>query len=130
MKYFVIEEWNGKRHCHLTDDPPRSAKAVGERLGREVERYVLSATQATFKLSFLMQLAEQGLLVRYVQPARQAQTPECLQQLGLTQPTTRQEIDKAFRALVKMAHPDQGGSHNLVIKLYNARERARKLVLA
>jgi len=129
MKYFVITEWSGKRHCHLTDEPLR-LKQCPDRLEHEVERYVLTDTQATFKLSFLYNLAEQGLLQRYAEPARQAAVPECLKQLGLTQPTTRQEIDRAFRVLAKVHHPDHGGDRNFMIRLYNARERARKLVLA
>lgn len=128
MYYLVIESWNGRRHCHVTDVPPRP-KQHPDHLAHEVERYLLSATQATFKLDMLRQMAEQDLLIRYAQGPRQTETPQCLKQLGLTMPTNRQEIDKAFRALVKMAHPDQGGTNNLVIRLYNARERARKLVL-
>lgn len=129
MYYFVVEEWNGKRHVHVTDVPPR-LKQHPDHLAHEVERYLLNETQATFKLSFLSQLADQGLLVQYTVPKSNSSTPECIKQLGLTMPTTRNEIDKAFRSLVKAAHPDRGGNNNLVIRLYQARERARKLVLA
>jgi hypothetical protein len=131
MYFFVVEEWNGKRHHFKTEVPPSPTKPVGERLGREVERYGLTPEQAGFTLSMLIALAAAGVLNKYVPaPRAQTSTPECLKKLGLTQPTSREEIDKAFRALVKTAHPDRGGSHNLMIQLYQARERARKVVLA
>ena len=35
--------------------------------------------------------------------------PECLQELGLTAPCTREEVLAAYRQRVKTVHPDHGG---------------------
>lgn len=61
-------------------------------------------------------------------PPRQQpiQLPEWAIVLGLHFPITRSSIDSAYRALVRKAHPDHGGSHEAMIRLNRAVTDARK----
>lgn len=54
------------------------------------------------------------------------QLPEWAIVLGLQFPITRSSIDSAYRALVRKAHPDHGGSHEAMIRLNRAVTDARK----
>ena len=50
--------------------------------------------------------------------------PDCLQVLGLELPCTQDDIHRAFRARVKIAHPDRGGSNAAFRHLYEAYREA------
>lgn len=58
------------------------------------------------------------------QRQRYGETPECLVLLGLTQPVTEDQIKRAYRTLVKEAHPDRGGNHEACTQLMSAYELA------
>jgi len=53
--------------------------------------------------------------------------PACAVVLGLTMPWTAEEAKRAFRALVKTAHPDSGGSNDEFRKLHEAYGEAKRL---
>lgn len=52
--------------------------------------------------------------------------PDCWKVLGVSPKATLDEIEAAFRAKVRKAHPDAGGSNQEMIVLNWAREQARK----
>ena len=55
------------------------------------------------------------------------QVPACLQVLNLAWPCTMEEVQAAYRRLVKSAHPDGGGDHNKFLELQMAYEQALRL---
>lgn len=51
--------------------------------------------------------------------------PDCFRQLGFTEwPKSKEEVKRAYRELVKTAHPDNGGSAEAFQKLVDAFEQA------
>jgi hypothetical protein len=54
-------------------------------------------------------------------------TPPCLAALGLSWPSTDADIRRAYRARVKTAHPDGGGSSQKFIELRVAYQQALAL---
>ena len=54
------------------------------------------------------------------QAPRGAAFPTCFQHLGLAWPCTPSDVRRAFRALAKTTHPDQGGTHEGFIALKTA----------
>jgi hypothetical protein len=52
------------------------------------------------------------------------QIPRCLKVLNLSWPCTIADVRKAYRGLVKQAHPDGGGSHEKFLELQEAYEQA------
>lgn len=58
-----------------------------------------------------------------VEPARSSMTrKEALETLGLKETATRDEIQSAYRAMMKRVHPDAGGSDALASRVQDARE--------
>jgi hypothetical protein len=51
---------------------------------------------------------------------------DCWAVLGIAPNAGLEEIEMAFRALARRAHPDAGGSHDAMARLTAAREQARK----
>jgi hypothetical protein len=56
------------------------------------------------------------------------QAPECLTTLNLSWPCTANDVKKAYRSLVKGAHPDGGGSHERFLALQDAYEQALRML--
>jgi hypothetical protein len=53
----------------------------------------------------------------------------CWDVLGIEEGADEEEIDQAFRAKAKEAHPDRGGSTELMAELTNARATAMKMIM-
>ncbi|MEM1305391.1 MAG: J domain-containing protein, partial [Planctomycetota bacterium] len=54
-------------------------------------------------------------------------TPPCFRALGLRPPSSRDQILQAYRARVKHAHPDLGGSRREFARLQRHFEQAMRL---
>lgn len=54
-------------------------------------------------------------------------SPSCFFSLGLTYPSTKAEVHKAFRRLSMKAHPDHGGNEKEFVALYAAYQEAIRL---
>ena len=52
---------------------------------------------------------------------------KCIQMLNLSWPCTEAEVKRAYRKLVKSAHPDGGGSQDMFLALQEAYEQALQL---
>jgi hypothetical protein len=50
--------------------------------------------------------------------------PRCFEKLNLTWPCTVKDVKKAYRTLVKHAHPDGEGTHQAFLDLQEAYEQA------
>lgn len=57
-----------------------------------------------------------------------ADIPPCLKALQFEEFPTEAELQKRFRQLSKVAHPDSGGSEAQFIALKTAYDEARKLI--
>lgn len=53
-------------------------------------------------------------------------TPECFSRLGLEWPCTEIELDKKWRSLASLNHPDRGGNPQTFIKYHKAYLQAKK----
>jgi hypothetical protein len=56
-----------------------------------------------------------------------SQLPKCLEVLNLSWPCTVKDVKKAYRRLVKSAHPDGGGTHDEFLELQAAYEQALRI---
>lgn len=57
-----------------------------------------------------------------------AQTPRCLQALGLRLPCTEEEVLRAYREQVKKLHPDRGGDKRRFLRVQSYFEEALEVV--
>jgi hypothetical protein len=56
--------------------------------------------------------------------------PDCIVALGLSWPTSEQEVRQAYRRLSRERHPDAGGTHGAFIELNRSYEAALRLTRA
>jgi curved DNA-binding protein CbpA len=56
-----------------------------------------------------------------------SQLSRCLGLLKLSWPCTVAEVKEAYRSLVKLAHPDGGGTHDEFLALQEAYEQALRM---
>lgn len=52
----------------------------------------------------------------------------CLVALGLTSPTTLEQVQSAYRRKAVEIHPDRGGTHEAMVELNQAYQAAREIV--
>ena len=57
-----------------------------------------------------------------------APIPECFAVLQFDKTPTRDDVERRFKQLCKIAHPDVGGSEEMFQRIVNAREQALKLL--
>jgi hypothetical protein len=55
-------------------------------------------------------------------------TPQCILALGLTMPSTSEDVLTAYRRKVKQLHPDRGGDRRAFLRLQAHFEQAMALV--
>jgi hypothetical protein len=64
----------------------------------------------------------------HISPGATVAIPACIRLLGTPWPCGKHEVQQAFRQLVKVMHPDGGGTNESFHRLYKAYQEALALL--
>jgi hypothetical protein len=119
----VDEEWPREQAQARARRPygPDIAAEAARQAKEEANRRFLEELERIFGKGFAQAAANAA---GHVRPPRPIQTPDWAVELGVPFPTSRDAIDKAYRALAKKRHPDVGGSQEAMTKLNLAYQKA------
>lgn len=117
----VDEEWLREQARARRPYGPDIGAEAARQAKEEANRRFLEELEMIFGKGFAQAAANAAGGFR---PQRPIQPPDWAVELGVPFPTSRDAIDKAYRALAKKRHPDVGGSQEDMTKLNLAYQKA------